>query len=119
MNNWKTALLNTGGRRNGRKGNNRGMMWASLLGLGVSAAVYGLRRNRNMMRPVQNAMNNIRTRTAGSSTQYKFYKKQINISPQKNVHIKWAFFCGEIRLSKLQNKFFYGHGINYIYQLKI
>jgi 2-methylisocitrate lyase-like PEP mutase family enzyme len=66
MNNWKTALLNTGGRRNGRKGNNRGMMWASLLGLGVSAAVYGLRRNRNMMRPVQNAMNNIRTRTAGS-----------------------------------------------------
>ena len=44
------------------------MVWASLLGLGVSAAAYGLRRNqnRNMLRPVQNAMNNIRTGTAGN-----------------------------------------------------
>ncbi|MBO1510161.1 hypothetical protein [Metabacillus bambusae] len=72
MNNWITALLNTGRRQNilkmfGRKRNNRGMMWASLLGLGVSAAVFGIRsnRNRNMLRPVQNVMNNIRTQTAG------------------------------------------------------
>jgi hypothetical protein len=72
MNNWIPALLNTGRRQNmlkmfGRNRNNRGMMWASLLGLGVSAAVYGLgrNRNRNMLRPVQNVMNSIRTRTAG------------------------------------------------------
>jgi hypothetical protein len=72
MNNWITALLNTGRRQNilkmfGRKRNNRGMMWASLLGLGVSAAAFGIRsnRNRNMLRPVQNVMNNIQTRTAG------------------------------------------------------
>jgi Na+(H+)/acetate symporter ActP len=72
MNNWITALLNTGRRQNilkmfGRKKNNRGMMWATLLGLGVSATALGLgrNRNRNMLRPVQNVMNNIRTRTAG------------------------------------------------------
>ncbi|UOK58654.1 hypothetical protein [Metabacillus hrfriensis] len=72
MNNWITALLNTGRRQNflkmfGRKRNNRGMMWVSLLGLGVSATAFGLgrNRNRNMLRPVQNVMNNIRTRTAG------------------------------------------------------
>lgn len=43
------------------------MMWASLLGLGVSAAAYGLRRNRNgnLMRPVQNLMNNFRSPKAG------------------------------------------------------
>jgi hypothetical protein len=72
MNNRIPPLLNTGRRKNrlkmfGTKRNNRGMMWASLLGLGVSAAVYGLgrNRNRNMLDPVQNVMNNIRTRTAG------------------------------------------------------
>ncbi|WP_338786474.1 hypothetical protein [Metabacillus sp. FJAT-53654] len=72
MNNWITALLNTGRRQNilkmfGSKRNNRGMMLASLIGLGVSAAAYGIRsnRNRNMLRPVQNVMNNYQTRTAG------------------------------------------------------
>ncbi len=69
MNNWLSAILNTVRRQNmfGRKRNNRGMMWASLLGVGVSAAAYGLRRNRNsnMLRPVQNVMNSILTRTGG------------------------------------------------------
>ncbi|MCQ6274892.1 hypothetical protein JMM81_07930 [Bacillus sp. V3B] len=73
MNNWIPALLNTGRKQNmfkmfGRKRNNRGMMWASLLGLGVSAVAYRLRRNqnRNMLRPVQNAVNSIRTQTTGN-----------------------------------------------------
>src|SRR4051812_10564645 len=73
MNKWIPALLNTGRKQNifkmfGRGRNNRGMMWASLLGLGVSAAAYGLRKNQNrdMLRPVQNVMNNIRTRTTGN-----------------------------------------------------
>lgn len=73
MNNWKPVLLNKGIRKNvlnrfGRNRNNRrGIIWASLLGLGVSAAAYGLGRNRNknMLIPVQNVMNNIRTRTVG------------------------------------------------------
>lgn len=71
LNNWITALFNMGGRQNilnmlGRRRNNRGMIWASLLGLGVSAAVYGLRRtqNRNMTNPLQNLMNNFRFNNA-------------------------------------------------------
>lgn len=51
----------------GKRRNNRGMIWASLLGLGVSAAAYGLRRNRNtnILQPIQNVMKRFRTRTAG------------------------------------------------------
>ncbi len=71
MNN-RIQLGNSGRRQNllkmfGRKRKNRGMMWASLIGLGVSAAVYGIGKNRNsdMLRPVQNIMESIRTRTAG------------------------------------------------------
>lgn len=70
MLNWITTFLNTGGRQNflkmfGMKRNNRGMMWISLLGLGVSAAVFGLgrNRNRNMLQPVKNVINNIRTQS--------------------------------------------------------
>ncbi|WP_338453014.1 hypothetical protein R4Z09_14770 [Niallia oryzisoli] len=73
MNNWILALLNTKRIQNiynmfVRKRNNRSMVWASLLGLGVSAAAYGLKRNqnRNMQRPVQNVMSNIRMRTTGN-----------------------------------------------------
>lgn len=69
MNTWISALLNTAKRLNmfGRKRSNRGIMWATLLSLGVSAATYGLGRNRmrNILNPVQNIMSNIQTRTAG------------------------------------------------------
>ncbi|AZV42607.1 hypothetical protein BAOM_1998 [Peribacillus asahii] len=71
MNNWISALLNIGMRKNmfkmfGRKRNNRGMMWTSLLGLGVSAVAYGLgkNRNRNMQNPVEHVTNRSRTQTA-------------------------------------------------------
>ncbi|USK72002.1 hypothetical protein [Peribacillus asahii] len=71
MNNWISALLNIGMGKNmlkmfGRKRNNRGMMWTSLLGLGVSAAAYGLgkNRNRNMQNPVEHVTNRSRTQTA-------------------------------------------------------
>lgn len=72
MNNWMKALFNTGRRQSlfnmmGKRRNNRGMVWASLLGLGVSAVTYGWRRNRNgnMLAPVQNLMNNFRSQNAG------------------------------------------------------
>ena len=67
MNNWISSLFNIGRRQSplnmfGRRRNNRGMIWGSLFGLGVSAAAYGLSRsrNRNMLAPVQNLMNNTR-----------------------------------------------------------
>ncbi len=69
LNNWITALFKIGRRQNilnmfGRRRNNRGMIWASILGLGISAATYGLSRNRkrNMLSPVQNLMKNFQFR---------------------------------------------------------
>lgn len=65
LNNWINALFNTGRRQLfsniiGRRRNNRGMVWGSLLGLGVSAAAYGFKRyrNKNVLLPLQNLMNN-------------------------------------------------------------
>ncbi|MFK9092566.1 hypothetical protein [Bacillus salipaludis] len=58
--------MNIGGRQPffkmfGRRRNNRGIMWGSLLGLGLSVAAYGLGRNGNkhMGRPIQNLLNNL------------------------------------------------------------
>ncbi|PAE33327.1 hypothetical protein [Bacillus sp. 7884-1] len=69
MNNWITALFKIGRRQNilnmfGRRRNNRGILWASILGMGISAAAYGFRRNSNinMLNSVQNLMNNFRFR---------------------------------------------------------
>ncbi len=63
LNNWMNTFFNMFGRRR----NNRGFLWASLLGLGVSAVAYGLRRNgnRNIQLPIQNLMNNFQLRNAG------------------------------------------------------
>ncbi|WP_246041939.1 hypothetical protein [Robertmurraya kyonggiensis] len=59
-------LINMGKRLNlfnmfNRRRNNRGILWASLIGLGASAAVFGFRRNgnRNMLAPIQNLTNNV------------------------------------------------------------
>ncbi|WP_102275714.1 hypothetical protein [Cytobacillus massiliigabonensis] len=66
MNNWLAALFNTMSKQNmmkmfGRKKNNKGIVMASLLGLGISAAAYGLKRNQssNMLRPIQKVMNSM------------------------------------------------------------
>ena len=37
-------------------------MWVSLLGLGVSAAALGLRKNRNRFVPIKNLMNHFQFR---------------------------------------------------------
>lgn len=69
LNNWMTALFNIGRRQNilnifGRRRNNQGMLWVSILGLGISAAAYGLRKNnaKNMLNSAQNLINNFRFR---------------------------------------------------------
>lgn len=48
----------------GRKRNNRGIMWASLLGLGVGAAAFGFRRNGN--RDSQNLVRNFLNKETGN-----------------------------------------------------
>ncbi|USK35944.1 hypothetical protein LIT25_12030 [Bacillus sp. F19] len=69
MNNfqWINTLFNLGRSQPflnmfGRRRRNRGMVWASIVGLGISAAVFGLRRNqnRNLLSPIQNLVNNFR-----------------------------------------------------------
>ncbi|WP_428909583.1 hypothetical protein [Niallia sp. Krafla_26] len=64
--NTLNTLFNMMGRnkRNmfGKRRNNKTIMWTTLIGLGASAAAYGMRRNRNVdiSRTVQNAMNTMR-----------------------------------------------------------
>ncbi len=63
MNNWISILLQIVGRQNffdifDKRRNNRGIIWASLVGLGISAAAFGLRKSgkRKLMNPLQNIM---------------------------------------------------------------
>lgn len=46
--------------RFGRRRRNKGVLWASLIGLGISAATYRFKKNRNPK--MQHFMNNMRTR---------------------------------------------------------
>lgn len=70
MNNWVTTLFKIWGIKNlgrllvRRRRKNRGMLWASLVGIGLSAAALGLGRNRdrNMLRPLRYAMNRMKNR---------------------------------------------------------
>ncbi|WP_026584322.1 hypothetical protein [Bacillus sp. J33] len=93
MNNWVNALFNTGrmqpflnmfGRR--RRRNNRGVLWGSLISLGVSAAAYGLtrNRNRNMLRPLQNLMNNSRMGTVQRPNMAGLTEFADEFAPNKN-----------------------------------
>ena len=74
----------------GRRRNNRGIIWASLLGLGVSAAAYGLRRNGNRngnrSAPIQNFMSNFRMQIDGRipkmATSLTEFSK--DLTPNKN-----------------------------------
>lgn len=82
LNNWFTTLFKIAGNRNilnmfGRRRNNRGMIWATLLGLGVSAAAYGFRRNgdRKWLNPVQNVMNNRQTQNITRMALAEFSKE--------------------------------------------
>lgn len=82
LNNWITTLFKIAGRQNilgmfGRRRNNRGMIWATLLGLGVSAAAYSFRKNGNprWLNPVQNVMNNRQTQNITRMALAEFSKE--------------------------------------------
>lgn len=73
----------------GKKGTNKGMLWASLAGLGVSAAIYGMRKNGNkdVKQPLQHVMENFRTQSpnqmAIASAIAEFSKE---LTPDKNLN---------------------------------
>ncbi len=62
---WMSTLMNKSKKINmfGKKKTNKGTVWASLIGLGMSAAAYGVGRsqsqNKNQTNPLQSLMKNI------------------------------------------------------------
>ncbi|WP_416825202.1 hypothetical protein [Ectobacillus polymachus] len=76
MNNLMLMLMKIWGIRNlirmfGRRRRGIGMMWMSLIGIGISAVAWGLGRSRNgnILRPLQNAMGNLRNQAASAASQ--------------------------------------------------
>lgn len=91
MNNWLIYLFRLARKQNimelfGRRRNNRGFLWASLIGLGVSAAAIGLKRNGSMRmpNPVQNFMNNTKKPDVTRLTQLALAEFSKEITPDKN-----------------------------------
>jgi hypothetical protein len=83
LNNWMNALLNM---NKGRRRNSRGWIWGTILSLAVSLIAYGVRRNRNgnMMRPMQNMMNNFRMGSGQKPNMAGLTEFANEIAPNKN-----------------------------------
>src|SRR4051794_7803543 len=62
---WMRNMINPFFNMVGKKRKRRGTMWASLLGLGISAAVFGLTRGKrkNMVQPIQNLVQRFTPKT--------------------------------------------------------
>ncbi|RSK28541.1 hypothetical protein EJF36_17640 [Bacillus sp. HMF5848] len=63
MNNMMSSLFKMGGRNSfnmfrKKRRNGRGWMLGSIIGLGVSAALVGLGKNKNVNRPLEKVKNN-------------------------------------------------------------
>lgn len=74
-----------------RKRKNRGAMWASLLGIGVSAAVFGVtkgKRRKDLVLPIQNMVKNFTPKT--------------NLNLMDNAAL--TEFSEELLMSALNNK---------------
>ncbi|MBD1380659.1 hypothetical protein [Metabacillus arenae] len=101
MNNYKwmnnlNNLINKGGRLplfnmfGRRRRRNRGMVWTSILGLGISAVVMGLRgnQNKNFMRPFRNFLTNFQTKNnqnpVGMQNRNAFAEFSNELSPNMN-----------------------------------
>jgi hypothetical protein len=62
---WMRNMINPFFNMVGKKRKRRGTMWASLLGLGISAAVFGLTRGKrkNMIQPIQHLVQSFTPKT--------------------------------------------------------
>lgn len=91
MNNWLNFLFRLAGKQNilnlfGRRRNNRGLLWASLLGIGVSAAAIGFKRNGSIKLPdpVSKVMSNVKKPDISQFTQLALAEFAKEITPNKN-----------------------------------
>jgi hypothetical protein len=69
----------------GKRRKNRTMMWTSLIGLGVSAAAYGLKKNRknvDLSRSIQTAMNSIKNANVGRNMASAFNEFSTELMPK-------------------------------------
>lgn len=61
------------------------MMWMSILGIGISAAIYGFRRNRNMLSPIQNFINKSPLRKASQMSNASIMEFSKELIPDKKT----------------------------------
>lgn len=73
-----------------KKRRSNGAIWASLAGLGISAAVFGLTRGKKKMQnlPFQNMMGNMTKQNGANGTgrENAFKNMMNNISPRTNIN---------------------------------
>jgi hypothetical protein len=69
----------------GRRRKNRTMMWTSLIGLGVSAAAYGMKKNRkngDLSRSIQTAMSSMQNANLGRNMASAFSEFSKELMPK-------------------------------------
>jgi hypothetical protein len=69
----------------GRRRKNRTMMWTSLIGLGVSAAAYGMKKNRkngDLSRSIQTAMSSMQNANLGRNMASAFNEFSKELMPK-------------------------------------
>jgi hypothetical protein len=86
LNNVINTLTKMGKRSNmlGRRRKNRAIVWTSLIGLGASAAAYGLKKNRrniDLSRTIQNAMNSMQKANMGRNMASAFSEFSKELAP--------------------------------------
>jgi hypothetical protein len=70
----------------GRRRKGRTMMWTSLIGLGVSVAAYGMRKNRkngDLSRSIRTAMNSMQNPNVGRNIASALNEFSKEIVPKK------------------------------------
>ncbi|MED3563623.1 hypothetical protein [Bacillus xiapuensis] len=84
-----------------RKRKNRGAMWASLFGLGISAAVFGVTRGKRKISvpPIQNMQNSVQN---NMQNMMKNFTPKTNINMMDNAAL--TEFSEELLESALKNK---------------
>ncbi|MED2945050.1 hypothetical protein P4284_08985 [Bacillus swezeyi] len=82
---WMTALFRNRDLLFGRR-RNRGTMWMTLLGLGISLAAFLFRRNGNKNNPVQNLMKNFNQKTNSPNVASSLVNEFSNeLTPNQNA----------------------------------